>query len=206
MGWIGNSLIKVSPTRGLHRDLQGSLSQDRSPSPLLRGWESTRGARSDLLTTSWSSLDSKLQQQLEQLGIRPPPPSPEPDLTDVLKENLSQLLTAVKELVEKITKPPPETERDMAMKLKAQVSTLRDLSHRKQVQTVAGFITTLGVDLTESEGPAQFDAEEAIRDIRRGEQKAQDRHCGWTVVWVTQSLRTLLLFVKASLCTGSLTT
>ena len=90
-------------------------------------------ATADLLTTSWSTLDSKLQQQLEQLGIKPQEPNPEPDLTDVLKENLSQLPTAVKALVEKITKPPPATERDMAMKLKGQVSTLRDLSHRKQV-------------------------------------------------------------------------
>ena len=90
-------------------------------------------ATTDLLTTSWSSLDVKLQQQLEQLGIKPQDPNPEPDLTDVLKENLSQLPAAVKELVEKITKPPPETERDMALKLKTQVSNLRDLSHRKQV-------------------------------------------------------------------------
>lgn len=74
-------------------------------------------ATTDILTTSWGSLDSKLQQQLEQLGIKPQAPNPEPDLTDVLKENLSQLPTAVSELVEKITKPPPETERDMAMKL-----------------------------------------------------------------------------------------
>ena len=90
-------------------------------------------ATTNLLTASWTTLDSKLQSQLEQLGIKPPGPSPEPDLTDVLKENLSQLPTAVKELVEKITRPPPESERDMAQKLKAQVSTLRDLSHRKQV-------------------------------------------------------------------------
>ena len=41
--------------------------------------------------------------------------------------------TAVKELVERITKPSPETEKDMVLKLKSQVSTLRDLSHRKQV-------------------------------------------------------------------------
>lgn len=87
----------------------------------------------DLLTASWTTLDPKLQQQLESLGIKPPEPNPEPDLTDVLKENMSQLPTAVKELVEKITRPPPETERDMAQKLKAQVSILRDLSHRKQV-------------------------------------------------------------------------
>ena len=46
---------------------------------------------------------------------------------------MAQLPTAVKELVERITKPPLETEKDMALKLKSQVSTLRDLSHRKQV-------------------------------------------------------------------------
>ena len=35
-------------------------------------------------------------------------------LTDVLKEALTQLPTRVRELVEKIAKPPPETEKDMA--------------------------------------------------------------------------------------------
>ena len=90
-------------------------------------------ATTDLLTTSWSSLDSKLQAQLEQLGIKPPAQEKEPELTDVLKENMAQLPTAVKELVERITRPPPETEKDMALKLKSQVSALRDLSHRKQV-------------------------------------------------------------------------
>ena len=91
-------------------------------------------ATTDLLRSSWTTLDSKLQQQLEQLGIKPTPPSADPDdLTHVLKENMAQLPTAVKELVERITKPPPETEKDMALKLKAQVSALRDLSHRKMV-------------------------------------------------------------------------
>ena len=46
---------------------------------------------------------------------------------------MAQLPTAVKELVERITKPPPETEKDMALKLESQVSALRDLSHRKQI-------------------------------------------------------------------------
>ena len=46
--------------------------------------------------------------------------------------NLSQLPAPVKELLERITKPQPPTEKDVAIKLKQQVSTLRDLSHRKQ--------------------------------------------------------------------------
>ena len=116
----------------------GPRQKPLAPPPGLGGHKAGRQyhvhkATTELLAASWTTLDPKLQSQLEQLGIKAPSPTPEPDLTDVLKENLSQLPTAVKELVEKITRPPHETERDMAQKLKAQVSTLRDLSHRKQV-------------------------------------------------------------------------
>eukprot|EP00913_Durusdinium_trenchii_P017809 g16734.t1 len=86
----------------------------------------------ELLASSWDKFDSDLQQKLTELGISPPPPSPEPDLQDVLRDNLAQLPAPVKELVEKITKPQPPTEKDVANKLKQQVSSLRDLSHRKQ--------------------------------------------------------------------------
>ena len=73
-----------------------------------------------------------LQGKLKELGISPPQEAAEPDLEAVLKDNLSQLPAPVKELVEKITKPQPPTEKDVAIKLKQQVSTLRDLSNRKQ--------------------------------------------------------------------------
>ena len=86
----------------------------------------------DLLLSSWDKLDSTLQQKLTELGIAPPTTNPEPDLKDVLRDNLSQRPGPVKELVERITKPQPPTEKDVAIKLKQQVSTLRDLSHRKQ--------------------------------------------------------------------------
>ena len=82
--------------------------------------------------SSWDKLDTTLQGQLKELGISPPQEATEPDLEAVLKDNLSQLPAPVKELVEKITKPQPPTEKDVAIKLKQQVSTLRDLSHRKQ--------------------------------------------------------------------------
>ena len=81
---------------------------------------------------SWDKLDTTLQGKLKELGISPPQEAREPDLEAVLKDNLSQLPAPVKELVEKITKPQPPTEKDVATKLKQQVSTLRDLSHRKQ--------------------------------------------------------------------------
>ena len=111
----------VSPPPGLGNNRSSKLTQ-------------VHKATTDLLRASWTSLDPKLQEQLGNLGIKPVPPSTDPeDLTHVLKENMAQLPTAVKELVERITKPPPETEKDMALKLKAQVSALRDLSHRKMI-------------------------------------------------------------------------
>lgn len=64
------------------------------------------------------------------LGIAPEVKPVEPDLKDVLRENLSKLPTPVRELVEKITTPPPESERE-AGRLKQQVTALKDLSQRK---------------------------------------------------------------------------
>lgn len=186
--------IKKSPSPKRY----GQRQRPVAPPPGLGGHRQGRHkATTDLLTASWTSLGSKLQQQVEQLGIRPPAPNPEPDLKDVLQENLSQLPAAVKELVEKITRPPSDTERDMAQKLKAQVSTPRDLSQEAHPpaqagpgkedlrghanstsaaymalvntskpteglhddsmmedtvpEAVAGFITTLGVNLTEDQ-------------------------------------------------------
>ena len=77
--------------------------------------------------------DPTLQQKVSELGIAPATSSPEPDLKDVLRDNLAQLPAPVKELVERITKPQPPTKKDVAIKLKQQVSTLRGLSHRKQI-------------------------------------------------------------------------
>lgn len=78
-------------------------------------------------------MDPTMKAKLTELGINPTPKTTEPDLTDVLKENLASLPAPVKELVERITKPQPESEKEMAQKLKQQVSTLRDISHRKQI-------------------------------------------------------------------------
>ena len=83
------------------------------------------------LAPTWTSLDPALQQKLQALGISPPPPSPGPDLKDILMENLAQLPSNVREIVEKLTKPSPPTEKDVASKLKTHVSMLKDLSHKK---------------------------------------------------------------------------
>ena len=86
----------------------------------------------DILAPAWSSLDEGMRSKLIQLGIDPSPKVDEPDLQSVLKENMASLPAPVKELVERLTKPQPETEKDMASRLKQQVTTLRDLSLKKQ--------------------------------------------------------------------------
>lgn len=42
------------------------------------------------MVSSWDKLDPGLQQKLTEIGITPPPPSPELDLKDVLRDNLAQ--------------------------------------------------------------------------------------------------------------------
>ena len=88
-------------------------------------------ATAEILAPAWSTLEPALQGKLKDLSISPPPPTPEPDLKDVLVENMAQLPPTVRELVEKLTRPAPPTEKDVASKLKAQVTLLEDLSHRK---------------------------------------------------------------------------
>ena len=87
---------------------------------------------SEVLAPAWESMDEGMKAKLIELGINPAPKASEPVLTDVLKENLASLRAPVKELVERITKPQPETEKDMASRLKQQVTTLRDISQKKQ--------------------------------------------------------------------------
>ena len=108
-----------------------------SPPPGLPTSKPTRPARlqksaADILAPAWSTLDEDMKAKLTELGIDPTPKVNEPDLQSVLKENMASLPTPVKELVERLTKPQPETEKDMASRLKQQVTTLRDISIKKQ--------------------------------------------------------------------------
>ena len=75
-------------------------------------------------------MGDSLKKKLTEVGISPVIKTAEPDLKDILKENLSILPTPVRELVERITKPEPETEQAVAARLKHQV-TLKDLSNKK---------------------------------------------------------------------------
>ena len=53
--------------------------------------------RPRILAPAWGTLDEALKVKLMEVGINPTPKPTEPDLTDVLKENLASLPAPVKE-------------------------------------------------------------------------------------------------------------
>ena len=83
-----------------------------------------------LLNGSWSTLPEETQIKLQALGIGPTKPE-EPELTDILKTHMDALPPQVQQIVKKLTAPEPCTERDIATKLKGQVTDLMAMSIRK---------------------------------------------------------------------------
>lgn len=84
----------------------------------------------ELLANSWTALSEETQTKLQALGIGPAKPE-EPALQDVLKTHMAALPTQVQEIVSKLTAPEPITEREIAGKLKGQVSELKNMSIKK---------------------------------------------------------------------------
>ena len=110
----------------------------------------------ELLATSWSTLPEDTQARLQALGIGPAKPE-EPELTDILKSHMDALPTQVQQIVTKLTAPEPCTERDIATKLKGQVTELKTLSIRKnqlqdKIDGVKAQYTTLLADTQTLQG------------------------------------------------------
>ena len=84
---------------------------------------------SDLLETVWGGMPSDPQEKLQHLGIGPAK-QPELDLAEMLKTHMAALPTQVQE-VTRLTTPEPASEKDIATKLKGQVSGLKNLSIKK---------------------------------------------------------------------------
>ena len=92
----------------------------------------------ELLEPVWSAMSSELQDKLQHLGIGPKKP-PEPDLHEMLKTHMASLPAQVQEVVTRLTAPAPVSEQDIAIKLKGQVSDLKNLSMKKtQLQEKPG--------------------------------------------------------------------
>lgn len=84
----------------------------------------------ELLSTSWASLPEETQTKLQAFGIGPSKPE-EPELKDLLKTHMDALPQQVQQTVSKLTAPGFCTEREIAAKLKGQVTKLKNMSIRK---------------------------------------------------------------------------
>ena len=84
----------------------------------------------ELLEPVWSGMPNELQDRLQHLGIGPKKP-PEPDLHEMLKTHMAALPAQVQEVVTRLTAPAPVSEQDIAIKLKGQVTELKNLSMKK---------------------------------------------------------------------------
>ena len=103
------------------------------PRPLKQNKD--QAAAAELLATTWEVIPEGIQAKLMALGFGPPPPE-EPELTELLKTHMTALPQEVQAVVTKLTQPLPDTEKDLAQKLKAQVGDLKSVSIKKtQLQT-----------------------------------------------------------------------
>ena len=84
----------------------------------------------ELIASTWSVIPEAIQAKLTTLGYGPPPPE-EPELTELLKSHMTALPQEVQAVVTKLTQPMPDTEKELANKLKAQVGELKTASIKK---------------------------------------------------------------------------
>ena len=110
----------------------------------------------ELLNSSWASLPEDTQNKLQALGIGPTKPE-EPELTDLLKTHMDALPPQVQQIVTKLTAPEPCSERDIATKLKSQVTDLKAMSIRKnqlqeKIDGVKAQYASLLTDMQELQG------------------------------------------------------
>ena len=89
----------------------------------------------ELLATTWEVIPNEIHCKLQALGYGPPQLE-EPGLAEVLQTHLKDLPQAVKDVVNKLHQPIPDTEKELAQKLKTQVTELKTISMKKaQLQT-----------------------------------------------------------------------
>ena len=87
------------------------------------------------MASTWEVIPEAIQAKLTALGYGPPPQE-EPELTELLKSHMTALPQEVQDVVTKLTQPIPDTEKELAQKLKSQVGDLKSVSIKKnQLQT-----------------------------------------------------------------------
>lgn len=110
------------PSQDLKQHLLAEEDLCRS-APGLTTWPSQdQQMAADLLATTW--------EKLHALCYGPPQPE-EPGLGEVLQTYLTALPKAVQDVVNNLTQPIPDTEKEIAQKLKIQVTDLKAISVKK---------------------------------------------------------------------------
>ena len=135
----------------------------------------------DLLEPVWSAISTDLQDKLQHLGIGPQKP-PEPDLHEMLKTHMASLPTQAQEAVARLTAPTRASEQDIAIKLKGQVTDLKNLSMKKthlqekldqtkaQYQSLLNEMQELQQKLTEGQQALKLLSEEDMKAVNKDPQ------------------------------------
>ena len=116
---------------------QGERTRSRTDQSLWAWQDLTKeqATTAELLASTWDVIPEGIQTKLTALGYGPPPQE-EPELTEFLKSHMTALSQEVQAVVTKLTQPLPDTEKELAQKLKAQVGDLKTVSIKKnQLQT-----------------------------------------------------------------------
>ena len=121
------------PKKNVNEDLMDHPPALNKFKPLKKN--KTQQSAAELLATTWEAIPSDIQGKFQALGLGPPQPE-EPGLAEVLQTHLNALPQAVQDVVNKLNQPIPDTEEELAQKLKTQVTELKTISMKKaQLQT-----------------------------------------------------------------------
>ena len=163
----------------------------------------------ELLEQVWSGMSNELQDKLQHLGIGPKKP-PEPDLHEMLKTHMAALPAQVQEVVTRLTTPAPASEQDIAIRLKGQVTDLKNLSTKKtqlqekldqtklQYQTLLQEMQDLQQKLNDGQQALKLLSEDYMKAVNK-ETKQADLDSGMDIDTLPAAVETFVANLGVSL-------
>ena len=154
-------------------------------------------------------MPHELQDKLQHLGIGPKKP-PEPDLHEMLKTHMAALPAQVQEVVTRLTTPAPASEQDIAIRLKGQVTDLKNLSTKKtqlqekldqtklQYQTLLQEMQDLQQKLNDGQQALKLLSEDYMKAVNK-ETKQADLDSGMDIDTLPAAVETFVANLGVSL-------
>ena len=154
-------------------------------------------------------MPHELQDKLQHLGIGPKKP-PEPDLHEMLKTHMAALPAQVQEVVTRLTTPAPAAEQDIAIRLKGQVTDLKNLSTKKtqlqekldqtklQYQTLLQEMQDLQQKLNDGQQALKLLSEDYMKAVNK-ETKQADLDSGMDIDTLPAAVETFVANLGVSL-------